>query len=178
MTIEKDLLAAIEDYPDFPKPGIIFKDLSPVLRHPQLFARLMEELAIHAKNANADHIVGMEARGFLFGVPLAHKLSLPFSMARKKGKLPGKLTSETYALEYGEDVLEMQKSSFQNGARFLIVDDVIATGGTAAAVARMIEKEGATVAGFSFVMELGFLNGREKLKTEGGQTEIYSVLKI
>ncbi|MEY4066649.1 MAG: hypothetical protein RIR26_2857 [Pseudomonadota bacterium] len=178
MNIQQDLLAVLKDYPDFPKPGIVFKDICPLLAHPALFKRVLRHLAEHAADCSATHIVGMESRGFLFAMPLAAELGLPFIPARKAGKLPGEVIKQSYALEYGIDHVEIQKASVQSGARYLIVDDVIATGGTAGAVARLIQSHGGTVAGFSFVIELSFLAGRKSLQELSPQAGVYSLLTL
>ncbi len=178
MNIQQELLSVLKDYPDFPKPGIIFKDICPLLGNPAVFKRVLRHLAEHAADCKATHIIGMESRGFLFGMPLATELGLPFIPARKAGKLPGEVLKQSYSLEYGIDHVEIQKSSVQSGARYLIVDDVIATGGTAAAVAKLIQAGGGTVAGFSFVIELSFLNGRKPLLELAPKAGVYSLLTL
>jgi adenine phosphoribosyltransferase len=146
-----ELLAAslIRDVPDFPKPGIMFKDITPVLQS--------------AGAHGADVVVGIESRGFIFGIPIAMALGLPFSMARKLGKLPYDRISEEYALEYGTNTIEMHTDAITPGQRAYVVDDLLATGGTAAAAARLIERLNGSVAGFGFLVELGFLEGRRNL---------------
>ncbi len=165
--IAQDVLGIIRDFPDFPKPGILFKDITPLLRDPRTLKRVIHHMAEHAHAVGATQIVGIESRGFLFGVPLAMELGIPFVPARKKGKLPGPVFAESYALEYGVDHVELQQDAIPQGSRSLIVDDLIATGGTAAAVASMISRHGqglgASVAGYAFLIELGFLPGRESL---------------
>lgn len=160
-----DLLATtlIRDVPDFPKPGIVFKDISPVLQHPAAFNEVVDLLAEDAKSRGAEAIVGIESRGFLFGVPLALRLGLPFAMARKLGKLPFDRIAEEYALEYGTNTVEMQIDAVEPGQRAYVVDDLLATGGTAAAAARLVERLNANVCGFGFMVELSFLKGRENL---------------
>lgn len=155
--------ALIRDVPDFPKEGILFKDISPVLLHPTAFAEVVDRMADDARARGAEAIVGIESRGFLFGVPVALKLGIPFGMARKLGKLPYERISEEYALEYGTNTVEMQVDTVQPGQRVYIVDDLLATGGTAAAAARLVERLDATVCGFGFMVELTFLKGRENL---------------
>lgn len=155
----------IRDVPDFPKPGIVFKDISPVLQHPTAFAEVVGLLADDARARGAESIVGIESRGFLFGVPMAVTLGLPFAMARKLGKLPFDRIAEEYALEYGTNTVEMQIDAVNPGQRVYIVDDLLATGGTAAAAARLVERLGAQVCGFGFMVELSFLEGRKNLLT-------------
>jgi adenine phosphoribosyltransferase len=178
MNIQQELLSILKDYPDFPKPGIVFKDICPLLANPAAFKRVLRHLAEHAGDCSATHIIGMESRGFLFGMPLAAELNLPFIPARKAGKLPGEVLKQSYTLEYGIDHVEIQKSSIHSGGRYLIVDDVIATGGTAAAVARLVQSNGGNVAGFSFVIELSFLNGRKALQELAPSAGVYSLLSL
>jgi adenine phosphoribosyltransferase len=160
-----DLLAEahIRDVPDFPKPGIMFKDITPVLQHPAAFQEILDKLVIDARERGAEVIVGIESRGFLFGVPVALELGLPFSMARKLGKLPYDRITEEYALEYGTNTVEMHTDAIRPGQRAYIVDDLLATGGTAAAAARLVERLNGEVCGFGFMVELTFLNGRANL---------------
>ena len=158
-----DIKALIVDVPDFPKPGIVFKDITPVLAHPKAFAAVTEHLAEHAAALRADGVLAIESRGFLFGAPLAQRLGLPLQLVRKRGKLPRKALTARYELEYGFDHLEMHADAVRAGGRYLIVDDVIATGGTAAAVADLVAQQRATVAGCLFLIELAFLGGRAKL---------------
>ena len=153
----------IRDVPDFPKPGIIFKDIAPVLQHPAAMQQAIELLTEDARDKGAEVIVGIESRGFIFGVPVALALGLPFSMARKLGKLPFDRISEEYALEYGTNTVEMHTDSIHPGQRAYILDDLLATGGTAAAAARLVERLNGNVAGFGFLVELTFLRGRENL---------------
>ena len=161
--LETSLKAAIRDVPDFPKPGILFKDITPVLSNPALMELITARFAERWAGQGIDAVVGMESRGFLFGMPLAMSLGVPFVPARKPGKLPYHRISESYALEYGTATLELHVDALQKGQRALIIDDLIATGGTALATAKLVEKLGATVAGFGFVIELGFLSGRAVL---------------
>lgn len=173
-TTDPSLFAShIRDVPDFPKPGILFKDISPLLGDAKAFGHCVDALAEHARELNAEVIVGMESRGFIFGAPLALKLGVPFVPARKPGKLPAKCVKVEYTLEYGTDTLEMHEDAFEKGARVLVVDDLIATGGTAAATAELIEKVGGTLAGYLFVIELTFLDGRKKL----GESPIRALIK-
>lgn len=153
----------IRDVPDFPKPGILFKDITPLLAHPEAFEACLALLTERVRDLEANAIVGMESRGFIFGAALAARLHLPFVPARKPGKLPAKRARVEYALEYGTDALEMHEGSFAPDARVLIVDDLLATGGTAKAASELVEKVGGQVAGFAFVIELGFLEGARRL---------------
>ncbi|MCG9895801.1 MAG: adenine phosphoribosyltransferase [Fimbriimonadaceae bacterium] len=160
-----ELLAAslIRDIPDFPKPGILFKDISPVLQSPAAVQECVGLLSEDAREHGAEVIVGIESRGFIFGMPMALQLGLPFAMTRKKGKLPYETVDVEYSLEYGAAVLEMHVDAVNPGQRAYIVDDLLATGGTAAASALLVEKLSAQVCGFGFAVELGFLNGRSRL---------------
>lgn len=162
--LASDVRAAIRDVPDFPKPGIIFKDITPVLSDASLFIRVTDGMASGAAALNISHVVAVESRGFIFAAPVAQALRVPLIPVRKPGKLPHRLVREEYALEYGTDALEMHEDALGVGARVLVVDDVLATGGTAAATARLVERLGAEVVGFGFIMELAFLKGREKLE--------------
>lgn len=160
-----DLLAEsyIRDVPDFPKPGILFKDIAPVLQHPAALSEVCELLAADARSLSAEVVVGIESRGFVFGVPVALQLGLPFAMARKLGKLPYDRITEEYALEYGTNTVEMHTDSIEPGQRAYVIDDLLATGGTAAAAARLVERLNGSICGFGFMVELSFLNGRENL---------------
>jgi adenine phosphoribosyltransferase len=153
----------IRDVPDFPKPGILFKDITPVLEHPAAFRQSVQLLAEDARQRKAEAIVGIESRGFIFGVPVAVELGLPFVMARKLGKLPYDRITEEYALEYGTNTVEMHVDALRPGQKAYIVDDLLATGGTAAAAARLVERLEGQVCGFGFLIELSFLKGRENL---------------
>jgi adenine phosphoribosyltransferase len=152
----------IADVPDFPKEGVLFKDVTPLLGNPKAFMEVTTTFA--AKwDGKADAVAALDARGFLFGGALALVMGVPLVMIRKKGKLPGKTHAVTYDLEYGTDTLEVRDGAFEKSARVLIVDDLLATGGTAAAAGALVEKTGATVAGLAFVIELTELGGRNKL---------------
>lgn len=155
--------AHIRNVPDFPKPGIMFKDIAPVLQQPAAFQEAVDLLAEDARAKGAEVIVGIESRGFVFGTPIALDLGLPFSMARKLGKLPYERITEEYALEYGTNTVEMHTDAITSGQRVYVVDDLLATGGTAAAAARLVERLGGNVCGFGFLVELSFLNGRQNL---------------
>lgn len=160
-----ELLAAslVRDIPDFPKSGILFKDITPVLGNPEAFREVIAALTEHAAFSRPDLIAGIESRGFLLGAPLALALGIGFVPIRKAGKLPSKTEREEYALEYGTAIVEIHRDAVQPNQRVLIVDDLLATGGTAAAAVRLVEKLGGTVIGLSFLIELGFLPGREAL---------------
>ena len=162
-TLARDVRAAIRDVPDFPKPGIIFKDITPVLSAPLLFTRVTESMAAGAAAMQITHVVAVESRGFLFAAPVAQALRVPLIPVRKPGKLPHRRVREEYALEYGTDALEMHEDALGVGARVLVVDDVLATGGTAAATRRLVERAGGIVVAFSFLIDLTFLNGRQQL---------------
>lgn len=153
----------LRDVPDYPKPGIVFKDISPLLQDARAFATCIDDLADLAAGLNATHIAGMESRGFLFGAPLAIKMGLGFLPIRKPGKLPWKTFAESYDLEYGQDTLEIHTDASAAGERVLLVDDLLATGGTAAASVKLVRRTGAEVVGCLFVVELGFLDGRKML---------------
>ncbi|MEL6603169.1 MAG: adenine phosphoribosyltransferase [Cyanobacteria bacterium J06614_10] len=162
-----DIKALITDIPDFPQPGIIFRDITTLLQDPDGLQHTIAQLSEQAANLEPDYIVGIESRGFIFAMPIAHQLRRGFVPIRKAGKLPRSVHSVAYALEYGEDRLEVHQDAFipreGKGSRVLIVDDLLATGGTAAAAADLVTKAGAEVAGFSFVIELDGLAGRDKL---------------
>jgi adenine phosphoribosyltransferase len=158
-----DVKARLRDVPDFPKPGILFKDMTPVLADPQLLRRVVDALAAPFQGQRISRVVGVEARGFLLGAPIALALHAGFVPARKPGKLPWRTRTERYALEYGEDGLQVHEDAVGPGDRVLIVDDLLATGGTASAAARLVEQLGADVVGYSFLICLDFLPGRERL---------------
>lgn len=155
--------ALIRDIPDFPVKGIVFKDICPVLQDPEAFNEVIDVMAERYQNQKIDAIVGMESRGFIFGAPLALKMEIPFVLVRKAGKLPAETVKVDYTLEYGEATLEIHKDALEPGQRVLIVDDLLATGGTAAATIELIEDVGADVVTCAFFIELGFLKGRDKL---------------
>lgn len=158
-----DLRLYIRDVQDFPKPGITFKDITPLLQDVGALSKAAEELVLLVEEVQIDKVVGMESRGFIFGPLLAHKLGAGFVPVRKPGKLPYQKLSETFALEYGTDTLEMHVDAIQKGDRVLIHDDVLATGGTACAVAKLVERAGGEIVQFNFLLELSFLNGRSKI---------------
>lgn len=158
------LRAAIRDVPDFPKPGIIFKDITPVLGTPEHFRAAIDWFVGHTRPLNVSKVVGIDARGFLFGAAVAYALGVGFVPVRKKGKLPYQCESASYALEYGEATAEMHVDALQPGERVVLVDDLLATGGTAAAAIALIEKVGAVLVEAQFLIELDFLHGRENLQ--------------
>jgi adenine phosphoribosyltransferase len=162
--LEADLRRAIRDVPDFPKPGIVFKDITPLLADAALFRRATDAMAEPFRGAGITHVVSIESRGFLLGAPVAQALEAGLIPVRKPGKLPHATAAVEYALEYGTDRLEIHADACDGTARVLIVDDVLATGGTAKATADLVRGRGALVAGFSFLMVLSFLSGDERLE--------------
>ncbi len=168
-----DLTKYIRDIPDFPKEGIIFKDITPLLKAPDALNYSVKQIHRHYADKGVTAVAGIEARGFIFGCPVAQEFDVGFIPIRKPGKLPYDTVSEEYDLEYGTDCVEMHTDAVGPGDKVLIVDDLLATGGTAAAACKLIESTGAEVVGFGFVVELGFLNGIEKL----GDTEVLSLIK-
>ena len=153
----------IREIPDFPTPGILFRDITPLLGHPEAFRFAVDRLAERFASEPFDAVVAIESRGFVFAAPLAYRLGVPLAPVRKQGKLPFDTHSVTYALEYGSDSLEVHVDAIGEGSRALIVDDLLATGGTAAATVRLVERSGAAVAGLAFVIELTDLGGRNAL---------------
>jgi adenine phosphoribosyltransferase len=168
------LRAAVRDVTDFPKPGILFKDITPILSDPELFRLAIDAFVEGARRLNITKVVGIDARGFLFGAPIAYALGLGFVPVRKKGKLPYQCESASYALEYGEAVVEMHVDALNTGERVVLVDDLLATGGTAAAAVKLIEKIGAQVVEAQFLIELEFLHGRKNL----GSTPVRALLNF
>jgi len=171
----QELKKYISSYPDFPKPGILFRDMFSLLRNPDAFKDLKEVMieVTHRNIPDAQVIVGLESRGFLFGTILAIELGLPFVPIRKPGKLPGELNSVTYELEYGSDTFEIQKESIEPGQKVLILDDLLATGGSLKAACQLIESSGGVVAGCLVIMELVDLRGRDKI-----QQPVFSLLEF
>jgi adenine phosphoribosyltransferase len=159
-----DLAKMIRDVPDFPKEGILFKDITTLIKEPQAFKEVIDCLADHYAGQEIDLVVAVEARGYIFGAPIAYKLGAGFVPVRKEGKLPAETVREEYELEYGTDSVEMHRDAIQPGQKVLIVDDLIATGGSAAATARLVERLGGEVVSIAFLIELTFLKGVEKLK--------------
>ena len=162
MTID-DLKAAIRDVPDFPKPGILFKDITPVLQDPALFSYAIDLFQSRIEGKGITKVAAIDARGFIFGGVLCGRLGLGFVPIRKAGKLPYRTYSESYALEYGEATLCIHQDAFTPGDRVVLIDDLLATGGTAVASVNLIEKAGGSVVELQFLIELAFLNGRERL---------------
>jgi adenine phosphoribosyltransferase len=167
INLPTDLAALIRQHlravPDYPKPGIVYQDITPVLQQATLFRQVIEALAEQFETANVSHVIGIEARGFILGGAVASHLGAGFVPARKAGKLPWKTMSESYSLEYGEDSLEAHEDAFETGGRALIVDDVIATGGTAQATGSLARSLGAEVVGWAFLLEIAGLDGLAKL---------------
>lgn len=173
--LEQKIKNTIRDVPDFPKKGILFKDITPILHQQQLCTEMIDAMANYYKNKNIDAIVGIESRGFLFGFALANKLNIPFVLARKAGKLPYKTISFEYELEYGSAKIEMQVDDIKPHWNVLIHDDLLATGGTADAVANLVTMQNGKIAGFTFIVELQFLNGAERLIKYSN--DIYSLVQ-
>lgn len=167
------LKSLIRDIPDFPQPGILFRDVTTLLADAQAFSQVIELLAEHYADADITHICAVEARGYIFGAPLAARLGKGFIPVRKPGKLPAETISEAYSLEYGKNVLEVHKDAADSHSKVLIIDDLIATGGSARAAARLMEKLGAKVVGLGFIIELCDLKGREVLS----DYDVYSLLR-
>lgn len=168
--LEQKIKAAIRDVPDFPKTGILFKDITPILHDQKLCNDVLDVLLESCADKKIDALVGIESRGFLFGFALANKLNIPFILVRKAGKLPYKTICHEYDLEYGTAKVEMQVDEIKSGWNVLIHDDLLATGGTAEAAAKLVQMQKGNVAGFAFIVELDFLNGREKLKNYSNNT--------
>lgn len=162
----------IRDIPDFPRPGVVFKDITPLLADVEAFRSTVDALAAPFESASVDKVLAVEARGFIVGAPVAYRFAAGFVPCRKAGKLPWQVEKQEYVLEYGGDLLEIHKDAVAPGERVLVVDDVLATGGTAAAAATLVERLGGVVVGFAFVIELAFLGGRSKL----GGRELVSLL--
>lgn len=168
-----DLAKMIRDVPDFPKEGIIFKDITTLIKDPEAFKEAVDILADHYAGRQVDLVAAVEARGYIFGAPIALKLGAGFIPVRKVGKLPAETLREEYELEYGADAVEMHKDAIQPGQKVLIVDDLIATGGSAQATARLVERLGGEVVGIAFLIELTFLHGVDRLK----KYDVYTVIE-
>jgi adenine phosphoribosyltransferase len=168
-----EVRARIRDVPDFPKKGIVFKDITPILADPALFGRVIDAFVERWQGERISKVVGIESRGFLLAAPLAYALGVGLAIVRKPGKLPWRTVREVYALEYGEDALEMHLDAVGPGERALIVDDVLATGGTAGAVGRLVANQGAELVGYAFLLELGFLHGARRI----GPEKVHALLK-
>ena len=175
--LDFDIKKHVKDIPDFPKKGIMFRDIMPLFADSTLLKNTIMTLSEYANTFFFDSVVGIESRGFLLATPLSLFIDKPFVAARKKGKLPGDVLRETYALEYGEDCIEMQTSAVKKNKSYLIVDDVVATGGTALATAKIIEKNGGQVAGFLFLIELTSIDGRAQLLKHFPNAKVESILK-
>ena len=160
---EIDLRSFIRDVPDFPKPGVLFRDITPLLLDSQAYRYVIDEFSRRIGERQPDAIIGIESRGFLFGAPVAYNLGVPFVPVRKAGKLPSERMSVEFALEYGESQLDVHVDALARGQRVVVVDDLLATGGTASAAGKLVELLGATVQAFFFVVELSALGGRERL---------------
>ena len=172
-----DFESRIVDIPDYPEPGVVFKDITPLFSDPEALAAVVDEMADHFAGRGITKVVGAEARGFMVGVPVAYRLGAGFVPARKPGKLPRAVYSQTYSLEYGTDELQIHQDALTPDDRVLVVDDLVATGGTAVATARLVEQSGATVQGFSFILELTFLNPCDALAKECPQ-EVFTLVKV
>jgi adenine phosphoribosyltransferase len=168
-----ELKDCIRDIPDFPKKGIIFKDISTLLKDPQAFKKSIDILTEKYAHQKIDYVVGIESRGFIFGAPLAVNLGAGFIPIRKKGKLPHKTKSITYTLEYGQDTLEIHEDALRPGSRIIVIDDLLATGGTIKAVTDLLKDFRTEIIGVAFLVELNFLKGREKLKN----LPVYSIIQ-
>ncbi|MEY9850144.1 adenine phosphoribosyltransferase [Streptacidiphilus sp. MAP5-3] len=172
------LAAKIRDVPDYPKPGVVFKDIAPLLGDAEAFAALVDHLAARARALDVTKVVGLEARGFILAAPAAYAAGAGFVPVRKEGKLPGERHSQAYELEYGSAVIEVQTDAFAPGERVLVVDDVLATGGTVEAALQLIHRCGAEVAGVEVLMELGFLGGRARLAPLLGDAPLETVIAV
>ena len=165
--------AKIRDVPDFPQKGIVFKDITPVLADARAFREVIDAFVSRWRDARIDKVIGIESRGFIFAAPIAYALGAGFTIVRKPGKLPWETIREVYALEYGENALELHVDAIEPGERVLIVDDVLATGGTADAAGRLVTRQGAELVAYSFLVELGFLHGARKL----GPDKVHALLR-
>jgi adenine phosphoribosyltransferase len=163
-TVIQEIYDSILDVPDFPKPGIVFKDITPLLMKPELFHKSVELAIAPFRNSGVQKILGIESRGFIFGVPSSQQLDVGLVLARKPGKLPRETVKVEYELEYGTDTIEVHAEDIQAGDKVLVVDDVLATGGTAAAAVKAVKEAGGIVVGCSFLMEIEFLKGRARLE--------------
>jgi adenine phosphoribosyltransferase len=175
LSLSDEVKARLRDVQDFPRPGIVFKDITPLLADPLLFGRVINAMAAPFRGQHVTKVIGVEARGFILGAPVALALNAGFVPARKPGKLPHRTVVERYSLEYGADGLEMHQDAVLQGERVIIVDDVLATGGTAEATAKLASQIGGELVGFSFLMVLGFLEGVKRL---GGADRVRSVITL
>ncbi|WP_329520396.1 adenine phosphoribosyltransferase [Spirillospora sp. NBC_01491] len=174
MDLDKLIRDRIRDIDDYPKPGVVFKDITPLLADHVAFAGVVDAIVNHHGRGTIDKIVGIEARGFILAAPVAYHFGAGFVPVRKKGKLPARTHEQTYDLEYGTETIQMHTDAFGPGERVLIVDDVLATGGTARAAAELVRRAGGEVAGLSVLMELSFLHGRDKL----GDLDVHSLVTV
>lgn len=161
--LETEIKSHIRDIPDFPKPGIIFKDITPMFANQRLMHEVIGAWSARFRSDPIDSLVAVESRGFLFGAPLAYELGIPLYLARKQGKLPGETVAQSYSLEYGSATIEMHAGVIHKGERVVLIDDLLATGGTIGAVAKLVERQGGTVSECAFLIELEFLRGRDAL---------------
>ena len=173
-----DYESKVVSLPAYPEPGVIFKDITPLFSDAEAFQTLVKDIADHFRDVGITKVVGAEARGFMLGAPVALELGAGFVPARKPGKLPRETFSETYSLEYGTDELEMHVDALAPDDRVLVVDDLVATSGTSLATARLVERSGATVAGFGFILELAFLKPREALAEKYPSVDFYSLVQV
>jgi adenine phosphoribosyltransferase len=174
MDLRKLILDRIRDVPDYPQPGVMFKDITPLLADHTAFATVVDAIVLHHGRGTIDKIVGIEARGFILAAPVAYHFGAGFVPVRKKGKLPAATFEETYDLEYGSATIEVHQDAFTPGERVLVVDDVLATGGTAEAAAALVRRTGAEVVGLTVLMELSFLHGRDKIR----DLEVHSLVTV
>src|ERR1700754_1611924 len=174
MDLEELIQERIRDVPDYPKPGIVFKDITPLLADHVTFSRVVDAIVAHYGSGAVDKVVGIEARGFILAAPVAYRFGVGLVPVRKKGKLPWKTYEKSYDLEYGTETIELHRDAFQPGDRVLIVDDVLATGGTAQATAELVREGGGDIVGISVLMELAFLDGRSRL----GNLDIHSLVTV
>jgi adenine phosphoribosyltransferase len=174
MDLEKLILERIRDVTDYPKPGIVFKDITPLLADHVAFSAVVDAIVLHYGRGTIDKVVGIEARGFILAAPVAYHSGAGFVPVRKKGKLPAQTYEMTYDLEYGTETIELHRDALQPGERVLIVDDVLATGGTARAATELVRRGGGDVVGLTVLMELGFLGGREQL----GNVDVHSLVTV
>lgn len=172
-----DFASRIIDIPDYPEPGVVFKDITPLFDDPEALRAVVDDIAGHFEGRGITKVVGAEARGFLIGAPVAYRLGCGFVPARKPGKLPRAVYSQSYSLEYGTDEIQIHRDALTPEDRVLVVDDLVATGGTAIAAARLVEQSGAAVEGFAFILELAFLKPREVI-SEACDHEVYALVKV
>lgn len=170
------LLDRIRDVPDYPEPGVLFKDITPLLADPEAFGALVEVFAARCHAHRVDKVVGLEARGFILAAPVAVRAGLGFVPVRKEGKLPGLVHGQSYDLEYGSAMLEVRQGAFASGERVMVLDDVLATGGTAGAALDLVRRAGADPVGFGVLLELGFLNGRARLEEHLGDAHLETLV--